>query len=154
MSRPRRGEEIRSPASAAHFGGHAKSPSIKGFSPISQFPLYKRLYKICPFFGASYGLNSKAHTAPVCAGSEDWIELSPIEGGPAMIDARRFVDDPDMPECVVTLVDALGTYIRVVEDEFEETTPTLAAHIAKCTELLNELKGWEINPSLFGMRHK
>jgi hypothetical protein len=71
-----------------------------------------------------------------------------------MIDARRFVDDPGMPECVVTLVDALGTYIRVVEDEFEETTPTLAAHIAKCTELLNELKRWEIDPTLFGMRHK
>jgi hypothetical protein len=77
------------------------------------------------------------------------------EGIP-MPDIHRTYDYPSMPESVVTLIDALGAYIRNMEDpvesEIEELSPALTAHLAKCKELLGELKEWELDPSLFGIR--
>ena len=51
-----------------------------------------------------------------------------------MPDIRRIYDHPSMPESVVTLIDALGAYIRNMEDpiesEIEELSPALTAHLA------------------------
>ena len=68
-----------------------------------------------------------------------------------MVDARKiYGDDPGLPDCTVNLIDALGAYIRVVEFDIDEPSPALIAHIAKCNELLKELKTWEIDPTLYG----